>query len=135
MASRSSWAGWIVFASFVIIIVGVMDALQGFLAILEDEYVVATREGLSILDVTAWGWTSLIWGALLVIAGGLGALAGDLRRRDQRSAAGCVPVELPPGISAVEHPDRHAQLRRALRTDGALEGLQRDHARIYGVNE
>ena len=37
MASRSSWAGWIVFASFVIIIVGVMDALQGFLAILEDE--------------------------------------------------------------------------------------------------
>jgi len=75
MASRSSWAGWIVFASFVIIIIGVMDALQGFLAILEDEYVVATREGLSILDVTAWGWTSLIWGALLVIAG-LGLLGG-----------------------------------------------------------
>ena len=75
MASRSSWAGWIVFASFVIIIVGIMDALQGFLAILEDEYVVATREGLSILDVTAWGWTSLIWGALLVIAG-LGLLGG-----------------------------------------------------------
>ena len=47
----------------------------GVLAILEDEYVVATREGLAILDVTAWGWTSLIWGALLVIAG-LGLLGG-----------------------------------------------------------
>ena len=69
MASRSSWAGWIVFASFVIIIVGVMDVLQGFIAILEDDYVVATPKGLAILDVTAWGWTSLIWGALLVIAG------------------------------------------------------------------
>lgn len=75
MASRGSWAGWIVFASFVIIIVGVMDVLQGFIAILEDDYVVATPKGLAILDVTAWGWTSLIWGALLVIAG-LGLLGG-----------------------------------------------------------
>ena len=51
MASKSSWAGWIVFASFVIIIVGVMDVLQGFIAILEDEYVVATPKGLAIFGV------------------------------------------------------------------------------------
>ena len=75
MASQDSWTGWIVFAGFVIIIVGVMDVLQGFIAILEDEYVVATPEGLAIFDVTAWGWTSLIWGGLLVIAG-LGLLGG-----------------------------------------------------------
>lgn len=75
MASRGTWAGWIVFASFVIIIVGGMDILQGFIAILEDDYVVATPKGLAILDVTAWGWTSLIWGAVLVIAG-LGLLGG-----------------------------------------------------------
>jgi hypothetical protein len=36
----SSWSGWIVFAAFVILIVGAMDVLQGFVAILEDEYVV-----------------------------------------------------------------------------------------------
>ena len=75
MAAQDSWSGWIVFAAFVIIIVGVMDALQGFLAILEDEYVVATAKGLALLDVTAWGWTSLIWGALLILAG-LGLLGG-----------------------------------------------------------
>jgi hypothetical protein len=76
MASQDSWTGWIVFAGFVIIIVGAMDILQGFIAILEDEYVVATPEGLAIMDVTAWGWTSLIWGGLLILAG-LGLLAGS----------------------------------------------------------
>ena len=75
MASQDSWTGWIVFAGFVVIIVGVMDALQGFIAILEDEYVVATPKGLALFDVTAWGWTSLIWGGVLILAG-LGLLGG-----------------------------------------------------------
>ncbi len=75
MAARESWAGWIVFASFVIIIVGAMDMIQGFVAILEDEYVVATTKGLAIMDVTAWGWTTLIWGGILILAG-LGLLGG-----------------------------------------------------------
>jgi hypothetical protein len=75
MAAQDSWTGWIVFAGFVIIIVGAMDMLQGFFAILEDEYVVATPKGLAIFDVTTWGWTSLVWGAVLVVAG-LGLLGG-----------------------------------------------------------
>jgi len=75
MASQDSWTGWIVFAGFVVIIVGVMDALQGFIAILADEYVVATPKGLALFDVTAWGWTSLIWGGVLILAG-LGLLGG-----------------------------------------------------------
>ena len=68
MASQDAWSGWIVFAGIVILIVGAMDVLQGFVAILKDEYVVATAKGLAILDVTAWGWATLIWGALLVLA-------------------------------------------------------------------
>ena len=75
MASQNAWSGWISFAGIVIIIVGVMDVLQGFVAILKDEYVVATSKGIAILDVTAWGWATLIWGALLIIAG-LGLLGG-----------------------------------------------------------
>ena len=76
MASRSSaWGGWIVFAGFVLIMVGGMDILQGFVAIFEDEYVVATRKGLALVDVTTWGWTTLLWGGLLIVAG-LGLLGG-----------------------------------------------------------
>jgi hypothetical protein len=82
MASEGSaaWSGWIVFAAFLIIIVGGMDMLQGLVGIIEDEYVVSTTEGLAILDVTAWGWATLIWGALLILTGlGLLAAAGWAR--------------------------------------------------------
>jgi hypothetical protein len=81
MASEdSAWSGWIVFAAFVLIIVGGMDMLQGFVAIIKDEYVVATPKGLAILDVTAWGWATLIWGGLLIITGlGLLGAAGWAR--------------------------------------------------------
>jgi hypothetical protein len=86
MASRdtasqdTAWSGWIVFAAFVLLIVGGMDILQGFVGIIKDEYVVATAKGVAILDVTAWGWATLIWGALLILTGlGLLAAAGWAR--------------------------------------------------------
>ena len=71
----SSWSGWIVFAAFVLVIVGALDILQGFVGILKDEYVVATPKGLAIVDVTTWGWMTLLWGVLLVLTG-LGLLGG-----------------------------------------------------------
>ena len=75
MASHDAWSGWIFFAGLVIIIVGAMDVLQGFVAIIKDEYVVATSKGIAILDVTAWGWATLIWGALLILVA-LGLMGG-----------------------------------------------------------
>ena len=75
MASRTAWAGWILFAAIVLLMVGGMDILQGLVAVFEDEYVVATRRGLAIIDVTTWGWLTLLWGVLL-IAAGLGLLGG-----------------------------------------------------------
>jgi hypothetical protein len=71
----SSWSGWIVFAGFVLLLVGAMDALPGLVAIIKDEYVVATAKGLAIVDVTTWGWVTLLWGALLVLVG-FGLLGG-----------------------------------------------------------
>jgi hypothetical protein len=75
VASQDAWSGWIGFAGIVIIIVGAMDVLQGFVAIVKDEYVVATSKGIAILDVTAWGWATLIWGALLILVA-LGLMGG-----------------------------------------------------------
>ena len=76
MASQdSSWAGWIVFAGIVLVLIGAMDALQGLVAIIKDDYVVATAKGLAIVDVTTWGWITLLWGVVLVLTG-LGLLGG-----------------------------------------------------------
>jgi Na+/pantothenate symporter len=37
VASSDSWTGWIVFAGFVLLIVGVIDGLQGLVAIVKDD--------------------------------------------------------------------------------------------------
>jgi hypothetical protein len=76
MASQdSAWSGWIVFAAFMLLIIGAIDALQGVVAIFRDEYVVSTAKGVALLDVTAWGWSTLLWGVLIFITG-LGLLGG-----------------------------------------------------------
>ena len=75
MNVKGSMAGWIGFAGLVMLILGGIDIFQGLIALFEDEYFVVTQAGFLVVDVTAWGWVMLIWGALLVFAG-LGLLAG-----------------------------------------------------------
>ena len=74
--SNDSYSGWIAFAGFMLLIVGSITAIHGLLAIIDDEYVVKTSEGLAIIDITGWGWLNLLWGGLLFLAG-LGLLGGQ----------------------------------------------------------
>lgn len=69
-------AGWIGFAGVLMLILGAIDITQGFIALFEDEYFVVTQSGFLAVDVTAWGWTLIIWGALLVLAG-FGLISGQ----------------------------------------------------------
>ena len=78
--NSKSMAGWIGFAAIVLLIVGAIDFFQGLIAVFEDEYFVPTGSGFLVLDLTGWGWTMMIWGVLLVLAGlGLGAGQGWAR--------------------------------------------------------
>ena len=78
--NSKSMAGWIGFAAIVLLIVGAIDFFQGLIAVFEDEYFVPTGSGFLVFDLTAWGWTMMIWGVLLVLAGlGLGAGQGWAR--------------------------------------------------------
>jgi hypothetical protein len=69
MSTKSSMAGWIGFASLVMIIIGSIDFFQGLIALFEDEYFVVTRSGFLVVDLTTWGWVLMLWGVLLVGAG------------------------------------------------------------------
>jgi hypothetical protein len=74
--SSKSMAGWIGFAGILLVIIGAIDFFQGLIALFEDEYFVPTASGFLVFDLTGWGWTMLIWGVLLVLAG-LGLVAGQ----------------------------------------------------------
>ena len=66
----SSWAnGFILFACLMMIMVGIWQALQGVIAIFENEFYVATRNYLFEFDATTWGWIHLILGLLVAFAG------------------------------------------------------------------
>jgi hypothetical protein len=72
----SGWAvGFILFAAIMMIMVGIFQALQGLVAIFENEFYVATRNYLFQLDATSWGWIHLLVGALVAFAG-YGLLSG-----------------------------------------------------------
>ena len=65
----SGAVGLIVFAATVMIIGGVMQALQGLVALFNDTFYVVGEEYLFQFDVTAWGWIHLLLGALVAVAG------------------------------------------------------------------
>ena len=77
----SSWAvGFAGFAGIMLIIIGVMDAIQGLVALVNDEFYVVGQEWVFEFDVTAWGWIHLILGVVLV-ASGIGIFSGNVAAR------------------------------------------------------
>jgi len=72
----SGWAvGFILFAAIMMIMSGVFQALQGLVAIFENEFYVPTRNYIFQFDVTAWGWIHLVLGLIVAFAG-YGLLSG-----------------------------------------------------------
>ena len=72
----SGWAvGFILFAAIMMIMSGVFQALQGIIAIFENEFYVATRNYTFQFDATTWGWIHLLVGLLVAFAG-YGLLSG-----------------------------------------------------------
>jgi hypothetical protein len=62
-------AGLTTFASVILIITGLFDAITGISGIARNAYYVVSPQYIYRFDVTAWGWTHLIFGVLLVLAG------------------------------------------------------------------
>jgi hypothetical protein len=65
----SGAVGVIVFAAVVMIMGGVMQAIQGIVALVNDTFYVVGQEYLFQFDVTAWGWIHLLLGIVVGVAG------------------------------------------------------------------
>ncbi len=77
----SNWAaGWSGFAGIMLIIIGVMDIIQGLVALIEDKFYVIGQEWVFEFDVTAWGWIHLIVGVILIFSG-VGIFSGNVAAR------------------------------------------------------
>ena len=78
---QTGWAGWLVFASFMMFLVGSFQAIQGLVAIFDDGYYVVRESGLVVeVDYTVWGFVHLILGVLLILCGA-GVLTGNVVAR------------------------------------------------------
>ena len=75
MARDRSWSGWIVFAGWLMVIIGSLDFFEGLIAIIRDEYYVLTPNQIVVFDLTTWGWITLLWGIVVGLAG-VSLLAG-----------------------------------------------------------
>ena len=66
----SGWVvGGITFAGTMLILIGMFQAIDGLVAIFNDNFFLVTQNYTFDLDVTAWGWIHLLLGILLVLAG------------------------------------------------------------------
>jgi hypothetical protein len=76
MAEKSGWTGWIGFAGVLMVIIGGIDFFQGLIAAIRGSYYAVTPNQIVVFNLTTWGWITLIWGIILVMAG-FGLLAGS----------------------------------------------------------
>jgi hypothetical protein len=76
MATRSNtWTGWIAFAGLLMVLIGGIDVFQGLIAIIRDNYYQVTPNQIIVFDTTTWGWITLLWGVVVLLAG-FGLLSG-----------------------------------------------------------
>ena len=108
---NARWTGWIAFAGLLMVIIGGLDFFQGLIAVIRKTYYAVTPNQIIVFDVKTWGWITLLWGIVLVLAG-LGLLNG---------AGWARWFSIVVGIYRVLHP---ARLRREL----AVHALGADRA-------
>jgi hypothetical protein len=78
--ATSAWSGWVTFAAMILILLGSLHGLQGFLALFDEGYFVARSSELVLVSYGAWGAVMLMWGTILMVTGaGLNARFGWAR--------------------------------------------------------
>jgi len=68
--TERAWAyGLTVFAAIIMMVAGVVQAIQGIVALANSDFYVVGRKYTFQFDVTAWGWIHLILGLAVAVIG------------------------------------------------------------------
>ena len=67
--ASTAWSGWVGFAGWLMVLVGVIDFFEGLIAIIRGQYYVATANQVVVFDTTTWGWLTLLGGIVLLLVG------------------------------------------------------------------
>ena len=77
----TGWVGWIGFAAIMMMMLGTFHAIEGLVALFQDQYFLVGKSGLTVhVDYTTWGWIHII-GGVIVVAAGVALLTGKMWAR------------------------------------------------------
>jgi hypothetical protein len=77
----TGWTGWVVFAAFMMFLVGSFQAIQGLVALFDDGFYAVRPNGLVVnVNYNVWGTAHLLLGVVLMLAGA-GVLTGNILAR------------------------------------------------------
>ena len=65
----TGWAGWVYFAGFMMMVMGVLEMINGLTALLHDKFFLVRSSQLAVFDFTTWGWIHLLLGLVVLLAG------------------------------------------------------------------
>ena len=65
----TGWVGWVYFAGFMMVIMGILQMISGLTALLNDKFFLVNQERLIAFDFTTWGWIQLVMGLIVMMAG------------------------------------------------------------------
>ncbi len=73
----SGWVGWVYFGGLMMILAGMLQSIEGLVALFKDDLYLVGEKNVWILNVTTWGWVHLIAG-VIILMGGLAVLSGKM---------------------------------------------------------
>lgn len=76
----TAWTGWITFAGVMMMIGGTLATIQGLVAAVNDDWSGWNVSDDLLLDLSAWGWISVLVG-IVVFCAGLGVFTGNVLAR------------------------------------------------------
>ena len=77
----TAWAGWVIFAGVMMIMLGSFQIIEGLVALFDDGFYAVASNGLVVnVDYNTWGWVHIIIGLLGVLVG-VGLMAGNMAAR------------------------------------------------------